>query len=191
MTDDTRQNILAAAEALFLSHGYHGSSMRQIAKQAGYSAVSGLYNHFGNKEALFEALIQDRNPYQDVLAVLAEVEGQDGPDLLRNAFAALQAVFVDYQTFLKLLLIDLNEFEGRFVRAIWGEVMPEVLRFAQRVRQAGGIRQDVALPLMLQAFGGLLISSMVANAVASGLLGQAAPSDETVIDVLIEGLAVD
>lgn len=47
-----REAILAAAQILFLSNGYEGSSMDAIAAQAGVSKLT-LYSHFKDKEALF------------------------------------------------------------------------------------------------------------------------------------------
>ncbi len=50
--DTTRDAILAAARALFLSQGYHATSMRTIAKAAGIS-TGPLYFHFANKGEIF------------------------------------------------------------------------------------------------------------------------------------------
>lgn len=47
-----RAAILAAAERMFLQHGYEGVSMDQIAAEAGVSKLT-VYSHFGDKEALF------------------------------------------------------------------------------------------------------------------------------------------
>jgi TetR/AcrR family transcriptional repressor of mexJK operon len=47
-----REAILEAAQVLFLSNGYEGSSMDAIAAEAGVSKLT-LYSHFKDKEALF------------------------------------------------------------------------------------------------------------------------------------------
>ena len=49
---DVRAEILAEATGLFVAHGYHGISMRQIAEAVGVTKAA-LYYHFENKEALF------------------------------------------------------------------------------------------------------------------------------------------
>src|SRR5690606_10570483 len=51
-----REAILAAAQVLFLSNGYEGSSMDAIAAEAGVSKLT-LYSHFKDKEALFCAAV--------------------------------------------------------------------------------------------------------------------------------------
>lgn len=54
--DQTRERILRAAEALFIEHGFEGSSLRRLttAAQVNLGAVN---YHFGSKDALFEAML--------------------------------------------------------------------------------------------------------------------------------------
>lgn len=52
-----RQRILESAKALFLMQGYHGSSMNQIAENAGVSKIT-VYNHFQDKANLFTCSIE-------------------------------------------------------------------------------------------------------------------------------------
>jgi AcrR family transcriptional regulator len=53
---DIHERILEEATVLFVSRGYHGISMREIADAAGVSKA-GLYYHFRDKEALFLAIL--------------------------------------------------------------------------------------------------------------------------------------
>jgi AcrR family transcriptional regulator len=53
----TRERILDVAEALFATHGYAGTSMRELAAAADLTAAS-LYNHFQGKEALYRAVLE-------------------------------------------------------------------------------------------------------------------------------------
>ncbi len=54
-----RQKILEAATQLFTEQGYASTSMDLIAKQADVSKQT-VYSHFGNKEALFSAAIEQK-----------------------------------------------------------------------------------------------------------------------------------
>ncbi|MGV8943745.1 TetR/AcrR family transcriptional regulator [Thermomonas sp.] len=49
---EKRAAILAAAQRLFLIHGYERVSMDQIAAEAGVSKLT-VYSHFGDKDSLF------------------------------------------------------------------------------------------------------------------------------------------
>lgn len=56
---DTRARLLDKAEQLFSEHGYEGTSIRQLAGEAGVN-VSMISYYFGSKEKLFEALVEER-----------------------------------------------------------------------------------------------------------------------------------
>jgi AcrR family transcriptional regulator len=51
-----RQKIIQAASEAFLQNGYQNASMENIAALAGVAKQT-LYNHFGNKDALFVAVV--------------------------------------------------------------------------------------------------------------------------------------
>ena len=53
-----RRQIVAAAESLFLAHGYGAVSMDAIAKRAGVSKAT-LYAHFASKDALFAGIMAE------------------------------------------------------------------------------------------------------------------------------------
>ena len=62
-----KQQILSAARTIFLEKGYSGSSVSQIAKQAG-AAKSLVFHHFPNKEALWRSVKEE---------LLSEVDKSD------------------------------------------------------------------------------------------------------------------
>lgn len=53
----TAERILDAAEALFAEKGYSATSLGDVADKVGIRPPS-LYNHFRNKEALYEAVLE-------------------------------------------------------------------------------------------------------------------------------------
>lgn len=56
---DARERLLAAAAHLFAERGYRGASVDEVAAEAGFSKGA-VYWHFGSKEELLHALIEDR-----------------------------------------------------------------------------------------------------------------------------------
>lgn len=54
----TRQAILKSARKAFAAHGYDGAGLREIAANAGVTAML-VNRYFGSKEGLFEAAIDD------------------------------------------------------------------------------------------------------------------------------------
>jgi TetR/AcrR family transcriptional regulator, mexJK operon transcriptional repressor len=70
-----RRAVVEAATALFLQHGYPGTSMDQIAAAAGVSKPT-VYRFFADKEQLFTEIVlgpldQAGQPFRDRLAALA------------------------------------------------------------------------------------------------------------------------
>lgn len=53
-----RSNILTVARRLFMTRGYRGVSTREIAEAVGVTQPA-LYHHFGGKEALYVAVLED------------------------------------------------------------------------------------------------------------------------------------
>ncbi len=53
-----RRRVLDAAASLFVAQGYSGTTLRQIAAEAGIKAGS-IYHHFDSKDDLFVAVLHD------------------------------------------------------------------------------------------------------------------------------------
>jgi AcrR family transcriptional regulator len=68
---DARATLVDAAGRVFAKHGYAGSSMDQIAEEAGFSKGA-LYWHFDGKEDLFFALVEERfdRPFAAIVGLL-------------------------------------------------------------------------------------------------------------------------
>jgi AcrR family transcriptional regulator len=56
---DTRARLLVSARSTFAERGYHASSAERISEQAGCTKGA-LYDHFGSKEGLFLALLDEQ-----------------------------------------------------------------------------------------------------------------------------------
>ena len=57
--EQTRQELLTAAEACFVTRGFHATSVDQVAERAGYTKGA-VYSNFAAKEDLFFAVYQRR-----------------------------------------------------------------------------------------------------------------------------------
>jgi AcrR family transcriptional regulator len=65
--EQTRRELVAAAETCFVSRGFHASSVDEVAERAGYTKGA-VYSNFASKEDLFFAVYEHR-----VEQVLTEV----------------------------------------------------------------------------------------------------------------------
>ena len=87
--DDIRQRIIEEATNLFVSHGYHGISMREIAEAVGISKA-GLYYHFRDKEAMFLAIL---NENLEQMERLIQDAREVGPTAREQITAMVRAIF--------------------------------------------------------------------------------------------------
>lgn len=72
-TAERRSEIIASATAVFAAYGYHGGSLRQIAKELDLSLTT-LMHHFPTKVSLLEAVLQQE-----------DAKGPDFPEVARRA----------------------------------------------------------------------------------------------------------
>jgi AcrR family transcriptional regulator len=75
--------ILEAALNLFITYGYHGLSMRQIAEAVGVSKAA-LYYHFQDKEQLFLAVLDAQLEHFGALIDAAAAEEQSARQRIRR-----------------------------------------------------------------------------------------------------------
>jgi len=68
---ETRATLLSTATALFTEHGWAGTGMRDVAREAGV-AVETLYSHFSSKRKLFDAVVDHAVVADDELVPVAE-----------------------------------------------------------------------------------------------------------------------
>lgn len=85
---DTRESLLAAAEALFSEHGIEAASLRQITQQAGANLAAVNY-HFGSKDGLVRAVFSRRlRPVMDERLRLLDECDLEAADALEQVLAA-------------------------------------------------------------------------------------------------------
>ena len=80
--------ILKGAMAEFLAHGYAGSSMDKVAKTAGVSKAT-VYSHFGDKESLFNAVMQDlvKDKFKTIMGLEQPQSLAQDPKVVLSAMA--------------------------------------------------------------------------------------------------------
>lgn len=119
-TDASTRKVLKAALSLFSRQGYRATSMRQIARRSGLS-VGNLYHHFGNKETIFQRLIDQYwevllDPELPLNRIFAE---RRFPDDLEEMAAAIEQVVTENSSHILLIYIDVIEFKGKHIRAFY------------------------------------------------------------------------
>jgi len=103
-TGGTRGRILLAALALFAEHGFHGTSIRDIAAESAVQSAS-LYAHFPSKEAILAELVLAGHEEHHTRLVTALLDSGTDP---RDRLAALVRAHVQAHTDYPMLAVVAN-----------------------------------------------------------------------------------
>jgi AcrR family transcriptional regulator len=157
-------SILLSAERLFLSHGYNGTSMRDIAEGAGYRSVAGIYNHFREKEDILVALLGARSPLDSLTQLIHSTKGEHLAEFLPNVFQASSEFLSRNSGFLQLVLIDYFEFKGKHL----SNLLPAYERLLQTL-----VERLMVLPDHPQQKSPLLLARLLQAQVVGFVMTQA------------------
>ena len=153
----TRAALIETGYNLFLSCGYHGTSMRDIAHAAGI-ALGGIYNHFDTKEAIFLAIMAERHPFMSIVPALQAANGETVEELVSDAATRMIEALGRSQDMMGLMFIEQIEFNGKHVPQMIKQYYPGLKEFVERLNQVRGPLRPLPQPVLLRAFIGLFFS---------------------------------
>ncbi len=151
-----QQRILEAARALFLSQGYNGSNLRDIAREAKVS-MGGIYHHFSSKEEIYKTLLQQSDVAQDMFQILRLFQAPEFPENLPAVGEAIARTVRKHRDSFKLFYIDVLEFQGRHVRPVIQQFrdrfneLSEML-LARRSKDLSDVHPAILMRVMVDVF---------------------------------------
>ena len=186
----TRIQIEDAAIELFMEHGYHATSMRQIAERSDL-ALGGIYNHFKSKDEIFEAIIVDKHPYKKILPLILEAEGDTVEDFLSHAAQVVIKELTSQQYYLKLMMIEIVEFNGAHGATLIKEIAPKLLPVFERIIKSKKNLRVTNPALLMRSFIGMVISYMITDMlISNSVLHKLMPKNpiDAYVDVYMHGI---
>jgi len=120
---ERREQIIDVAIGVFARHGFHGTSMNEVAEAAGVTKPV-LYQHFRSKQALYLALIDDAGKRMITAIAKAAAGAPNGRAQTELGFRAyFQWVADDHEAFLLLFSTQANRDEAatKAIQAITSE----------------------------------------------------------------------
>jgi len=186
----TRRTIEQAAYDLFMEQGFNATSMRQIAERTGL-ALGGIYNHFGSKEEIFRSIILERHPYKQVLPLIVATQGETPEEFIRNAARAALKELGQRPDFLKLMFIEVVEFNGKHISLILREVLPEVMPVFEELAARREFLRKIGPVLLIRSFIAMVFSYYLTDMFIQGsALAKLMPrnSFDTFVDIYLHGV---
>ncbi|MEO4209108.1 TetR/AcrR family transcriptional regulator [Acinetobacter pittii] len=143
---EKRARILQAAKAIFLKSGYHGTSMNQIAQEAGVTKLT-VYNHFQDKVNLFICAIQETcEETLDTKQFDLDTSADFHQTLFNVCSRALQIIYSPEALKLDHVLMELaaeqNPLALQFFEASHTRMENQLAEFFQKAAQLGFIQAD-------------------------------------------------
>jgi AcrR family transcriptional regulator len=157
-TSDTRERILAAARVVFGRAGFEAATIDDIATEAGV-ALATVYRHFGDKDGVVAAFIEDATPRRTAREVSMTPTGDLRADLERFATRMISGVRRD-EALMRLLLIETlrgSEYIARMRALSPTRTLAALVRLLQPHAAAGRLASR-DLEDLAQAFSGMLFS---------------------------------
>lgn len=152
--DATKSEIIDAAEALFVEHGFANTSTGQIAKAAGVSQ-SQIHYHFQSKENLWREV--HNRVFSDYFEAQLELLTADerGPELIERSMRVYYDFCESRPAFVRIMQFNLLESGG-----MGGDKSETLLQFgrkiAEREQEAGRMRPDVEAGFVVMLFLGAI-----------------------------------
>lgn len=150
-SDERRQSILDAAFPVFAKNGFHGTTTRELAWEAGVSEAT-LYKHFKSKEDIYEALylahMADETGDPELKSILSSPPSTNG--LCRGVQFLIYLIAGDGEQSIPLMMTRSLLEDGRFARLMVGglesEGMAYFLACLDAAEQAGDLVIRLAHP---------------------------------------------
>lgn len=158
--DETRERILQAAALVFAEQGYARATTRVLAAAAGVNEVT-LFRHFGSKQNLFAAVIEQFGGLAVTTALEAQLSGDYHQDLLAVGNHLLQ-VLMQRKDAVRLMLCEATHFPEVQTVMVQNprQLRRGLARYFQQQIEAGRVR-PLHPEAMAQAFAGMLFSYVI------------------------------
>jgi AcrR family transcriptional regulator len=107
MTRLNRDDIVAGAGRRFASHGYHGTSMRDLGDDLGILGSS-IYSHVGGKQELLVAVVERGAGFFDAAARKAQESGASPQDMMYALIDGHVGVLLDHRPEARTYLTEVD-----------------------------------------------------------------------------------
>jgi AcrR family transcriptional regulator len=151
--EKNREKIEAAALRLFIRRGFYGTSVRDIAQEAGVS-LGNIYNYYRTKEQVFSSLVRRYGARMGDLQqnLLSPLLGKLDAAALQRLARAVRRIVYQEPDYWRLMYIDVTEFENRHFAHIFRDLSRTLLKMMPaQARTRNGLRPGIDASLAFTA----------------------------------------
>jgi TetR/AcrR family transcriptional regulator of autoinduction and epiphytic fitness len=159
-SDDRRTQILDAATRLFPQNGLRGTTVEQVAAEAGVSPAT-IYWHFGSKEGLMAAMLRGIAP-TELVERLASVPDEALPELVLRQLARGVAGRVGMNArVLRMVIVEVGhhpELAGLVFDEVVGPLWARIAAYLDRQVQLGRFRPGDPMARLFCLAGPIMVT---------------------------------
>ena len=148
--EQTREAILAAAEAEFADHGFDGARVDAIAERSGFNKNL-IFRYFGEKLGLYAAVLRraDQELHELQAQVFSPLLAEQPAIALATAIGVIFDYLVDHPRFLRILTWEMAARWGTTAQIITEGDREEISHLGLMLRHTGWLRPPFAPAIQL------------------------------------------
>lgn len=154
-----RENLLGAARAEMLEHGYEGASFNRVIERAGISKGA-MYYYFADKADLYRTVTE--SVAEEAIAAFGELGPiADAHDYWRELEGMLQRALAWISNRPQLAEIGKSVYanQGGVLDSLRARLLEGVSDLLERGQKAGAVRTDFPLGLLAEAATGMMMGA--------------------------------
>ena len=191
--DERRSQVLREASRLFGSHGFNGTTTRDVATEVGITEAA-LYRYFPSKEAMYAAILDERMASSDLLLPIEPIAraGDDRAVFTVLALTLLRSVDAD-PSILRLILysaLEGHELARPFQEKRILRLREFLTRYIERRTEEGAFRA-IDPKLAARAFMGMVVDHLIVKHVFGQREQYPQPAEEvaeTYVSIFLDGV---
>jgi len=162
---DARAAMLEAAERLFAARGLHDVTMSEVAEASGVARAT-VFNHFGSKHALVDAITaQVLAGYVELLDAALEDRKSSTPILVRSLFESMGRGIEENERFYRAIFREIAKIsqgldEGGAAMEMRAAALERLLRLHTRGQARGDLRRGPDPETLASAFDSLVFGTI-------------------------------
>lgn len=187
----TQEKVLNAAEKIFGSKGYHGSTTKEIAEEAGVSEGI-IFKYFKTKKELLVNLVVPIIS-KTAVSLLVNNSDEDLEDFINKVFQDRIKFFKRVFPLMKIIFFE-NELDDSLRNKIFQELLSSVAKEIQNIYQKridSGELRDIDAFDMARTMMSLLIGLAIMNEISKGRLFEPYKVEDFIpksIDIFLRGI---
>lgn len=193
---DTRMRLIEAATPLFALKGYTAVSIRELSTAAEVNSALITY-HFGSKEGLYEAVLQNQFGQVDVTLRNAYSHGSDPVEQLRQMVFGLVSVHQQFPYIRRFMFSELSN-PSPYMEKIIKNFIKKLYTLArvtvEKAIEQGRLREGINPTYVVIAIAGTINFYFLAHSVLDDLLVPDPDQDHhytlQVLDLCFHGMQV-